>query len=95
MGRAVTGMPRWLVLQAEHDYAIWRLGQIRQELAASRRRTVIEMLVDEATGHQPGVPAATLDALTAEVRELTAVVDEYRREAGLPPIPMPEGPGSD
>lgn len=77
-----------MVLQAEHDYAVWRMGEILWELKGPPR-TPLEVMVDEATGAED----ARVAGLAAEVSELTAVVDEYRREAGLPPIPTPEGAG--
>lgn len=44
-------VPRWLELQAEIDYRIWLLNEMRVQLAAEgERMSPLDRLIDEATG---------------------------------------------
>ena len=69
----VTGIPRWLELQAEIDFRIFLLNEMRRELEAEDARlTPLDRLIDEATG---------LDGVRlAEAREIIAEIGVLRAE---------------
>jgi hypothetical protein len=68
-----TGIPRWLELQAEIDYRIFLLNEMRRQLKAEGERlTPLDRLIDEATG---------LDEVRlAEVRGIIAEIEALRAE---------------
>jgi hypothetical protein len=68
-----TGIPRWLELQAEIDYRIFLLNEMRRQLEAEDDRlTPLDRLIDEATG---------LDEVRlAEVREIIAEIEVLKAE---------------
>ena len=71
----MTTIPRWLELQAEIDYRIWLLNEMRRELEAEDRRlTPLDRLIDEATGHDEARLAET-EAIIAEIKTLKAEWD--------------------
>lgn len=59
------GIPRWLELQAEIDYRLFLLGEIKRHLMTAR--SPMDILVDEAV-YRPkaGQLMAEVDALKAE-----------------------------
>ena len=79
----MTVIPRWLELQAEIDYRIFLLNEMRREVEAEDKRlTPIERLIDEATGHdaarlaEAGEIITELEVLKAEWDALTATSEE-------------------
>lgn len=84
-------IPRWLELQAEIDYRIFLLNEMRRELAAEDERlSPLDRMIDEATGLDAKRLAeaeeiiAELEVLKAEWDALTAGDDEGQ--------PAPEEP---
>jgi hypothetical protein len=73
MAAETTGIPRWLELQAEIDYRIFLLNEMRRQLEAEGERlTPLDRLIDEATG---------LDALRlVEVREIIGEIEVLKAE---------------
>ena len=68
-----TEIPRWLELQAEIDYRIFLLNEMRRQLEAEGGRlTPLDRLIDEATG----LDAARL----ADVKELIAEIEALKAE---------------
>jgi len=71
----LTEIPRWLELQAEIDYRIWLLNEMRREVEAEDKRlTPIERLIDEATGHDEA-RLAEAEEIIAEIKALKAEWD--------------------
>jgi len=71
----MTAIPRWLELQAEIDYRIWLLNEMRRELEAEDKRlTPLDRLIDEATGHNE-VRLAEAEEIIAEIKTLKAEWD--------------------
>lgn len=69
----VTRIPRWLELQAEIDYRIFLLNEMRRELEAENERlTPLDRLIDEATGLDEG--------RLAEAREIIAEIEVLKAE---------------
>ena len=69
----VTGIPRWLELQAEIDYRIWLLNEMRRELEAEDGRlSPIDRLIDAATGLD--------EARLAEAQEIIAEIKTLKAE---------------
>ena len=68
-------IPRWLELQAEIDYRIWLLNEMRREVEAEDKRlTPLDRLIDEATGldkHR----LAEAEEIIAELKALKAEWD--------------------
>ena len=74
MAAEVTGIPRWLELQAEIDYRIFLLNEMRRELAAEDERlTPFERMIDAATG---------LDA--ARLAEAEEIIADAEGRTGRP-----------
>jgi hypothetical protein len=68
-----TGIPRWLELQAEIDYRIFLLNEMRRQLEAEDERlTPFERLIDEATGLD--------NARLADAREIIAEIEVLKAE---------------
>ena len=68
-----TEIPRWLELQAEIDYRIFLLNEMRRQLEAEGKRlTPLDRLIDEATG----LDAARL----ADVKEIIAEIEALKAE---------------
>ena len=79
----MTEIPRWLELQAEIDYRLFLLNEMRRQVAAEDQRlTPLDRLIDEATGHDEARLAeakmiiAEIETLTAELDGLTADPEE-------------------
>ena len=73
MAAEVTGIPRWLELQAEIDYRIFLLNEMRRQLEAEAGRlTPLDRLIDEATGLD--------EARLAEAREIIAEIEVLKAE---------------
>ena len=73
MAAEVTGIPRWLELQAEIDYRIFLLNEMRSQLEAEDERlTPLERLIDDATGLD--------EARLAEAREIIAEIKTLKAE---------------
>jgi len=71
----VTEIPRWLELQAEIDYRIWLLNEMRREVEAEDKRlTPLDRLIDEATGHDEA-RLAEAEEIIAEIKTLKAEWD--------------------
>lgn len=71
----MTGIPRWLELQAEIDYRIFLLNEMRRELAAEDERlTPLERMIDAAAGLD-GKRLAEAKEIIAEIRALKAEWD--------------------
>ena len=73
---AGTGIPRWLQLQAEIDYRLFLLGEIRRE---DDRLTPMDRLIDEATGHDEA-RRAEAEEIMAEIKTLKAEWDALGAE---------------
>jgi hypothetical protein len=72
-GAAVTDIPRWLELQAEIDYRIFLLNEMRREVQAEGERlTPLARMIDEATGHD--------EKRLAEAREIIAEIKTLKAE---------------
>ena len=66
-------IPRWLELQAEVDYRIFLLNEMRREVQAEDGRlTPLDRLIDEATGHD--------EARLAEAGEIIAEIKTLKAE---------------
>ena len=77
----MTTIPRWLELQAEIDYRIFLLNEMRREVEAEDKRlTPIDRLIDEATGHDEA-RLAEAGEIIAEIKTLKA---EWDALAGNP-----------
>lgn len=69
----MTTVPRWLELQAEIDYRIFLLNEMRREIEAEDRRlTPLERMIDQATGFD--------DARLAEAKEIIAELRVLKAE---------------
>jgi len=78
----LTEIPRWLELQAEIDYRIWLLNEMRREVEAEDKRlTPIERLIDEATGHDEA-RLAEAEEIIAEIKALKAEWDVLAEKPG-------------
>jgi len=72
-GAVVTDIPRWLELQAEIDYRIFLLNEMRREVETEGERlTPLDRLIDEATGHD--------EARLAEAGEIIAEIKTLKAE---------------
>jgi len=69
-------IPRWLELQAEIDYRLFLLGQMRRE---DERLTPFDRLIDEATGHDEA-RLAEAEEIKAEIKALKAEWDALGAE---------------
>jgi hypothetical protein len=70
-----TEIPRWLELQAEIDYRIFLLNEMRRELESEGERlTPLDRLIDEATGLD-GARLAEANEIIAEIEALKAEWD--------------------
>jgi hypothetical protein len=68
-------IPRWLELQAEIDYRIFLLNEMRRRLATEDERlTPFERLIDEATGLD-AARRAEAEEIIAEIKALKAEWD--------------------
>jgi hypothetical protein len=68
-------IPRWLELQAEIDYRIWLLNEMRRQVEAEDKRlSPLDRLIDEATGHDKA-RLAEVEAIIAEIETLKAEWD--------------------
>ena len=77
----MTVIPRWLELQAEIDYRIWLLNEMRRQLEAEDKRlTPLGRLIDEATGHDKA-RLAEAEEIIAEIKTLKAEWDALAEEA--------------
>ncbi len=73
--REASGIPRWLELQAEIDYRIFLLNEMRRQLEAEDGRlTPLDRLIDEATGLD-GARLAEATEIIAEIKVLKAEWD--------------------
>ena len=81
MAAETTGIPRWLELQAEIDYRIFLLNEMRRQLdAEGERLTPLDQLIDEATGLDE-VRLTEASEIIAEIKALKAEWDEmYGRD---------------
>ena len=71
----MTMIPRWLELQAEIDYRIWLLNEMRREVEAEDERlSPLDRLIDEATGHDKA-RLAEAEEIIAEIKTLKAEWD--------------------
>ena len=71
----MTGIPRWLELQAEIDYRIFLLNEMWRQLEAEDERlTPLDRLIDEATGLD-GARLAEAGEIIAEIKALKAEWD--------------------
>jgi len=68
---AMTDIPRWLELQAEIDYRLWLLGEIRRE---DERLSPLDRLIDQATGYDEK-RLAEAESIMAEIKVLKAEWD--------------------
>ena len=76
----MTVIPRWLELQAEIDYRIFLLNEMRRELEAEDERlTPLDRLIDEATGHDEA-RLAEAEEIIAEIKTLRAEWDALAEE---------------
>ena len=64
-------IPRWLELQAEIDYRLFLLGEMRRE---DDRLSPLDRLIDEATGHDEA-RLAEAEEIMAEIKTLKAEWD--------------------
>ncbi len=68
----MTEIPRELELQAEIDYRIFLLNEMRREVEAEDGRlTPLERMIDEATGHDKA-RLAEAEEIIAEIKTLRA-----------------------
>ncbi len=71
----MTEIPRWLELQAEIDYRIFLLNEVRREVAAEGDRlTPLDHLIDRATGYD-AARRAEAEEIIAELKALKAEWD--------------------
>jgi len=83
-----TEIPRWLELQAEIDYRIFLLNEMRRQLEAEGGRlTPLDRLIDEATGLD--------EARLAEAEEIIAEIKTLRAEWDRLMDGSDEGSGAD
>ena len=76
----MTVIPRWLELQAEIDYRIWLLNEMRRQLEAEDERlTPLDRLIDNATGHDEA-RLAEAKVIIAEIKTLKAEWDALQDE---------------
>lgn len=76
----MTVIPRWLELQAEIDYRIFLLKEMRRELESEDERlTPLDRLIDEATGHDKA-RLAEAEEIIAEIKTLRAEWDTLAEE---------------
>ncbi len=69
----MTTIPRWLELQAEIDYRIFLLNEMRREVEAEDGRlTPLERMIDDAAGHD--------EARLAEAQEIIAEIEALKAE---------------
>jgi hypothetical protein len=68
----MSDIPCWLELQAEIDYSIWQLDQIRQRVSG---RSNLDYMVDQATGYEAAM-TADAEILMKRIREL---MDEFNQ----------------
>lgn len=69
----MSDIPRWLELQAEIDYRIWLLNEMRREVESEDGRlTPLDRLIDEATGYD--------EKRLAEAREIIAELKVLKAE---------------
>lgn len=68
---AGTGIPRWLRLQAEIDYRLFLVNEMRRE---DERLTPMDRLIDEATGHDEA-RLAEAEVIMGEIKTLKAEWD--------------------
>ena len=69
----MTVIPRWLELQAEIDYRIWLLNEMRSQVESEGKRlSPLDRLIDEATGYD--------DARLAEATEIIAELKALKAE---------------
>jgi hypothetical protein len=71
-------IPRWLELQAEIDYRIFLLNEMRRE---DGRLTPLDRLIDEATGHDE-MRLAEANEIIAEIKVLKAEWDALVTSGG-------------
>jgi hypothetical protein len=70
----MTDIPRWLELQAEIDYRIFLLNEMRRQLEAEDERlTPLDRLIDEAAG----LDAARLAEASEIIAEIKALKAEW------------------
>jgi len=80
----MTAIPRWLELQAEIDYRIFLLNEMRRQLEfEDGRLTPLERLIDEATGHDEA-RLAEAEEIIAEIKALKAEWDALAEKPGTP-----------
>ena len=71
-----SGIPRWLELQAEIDYRIFLLNEMRRQLEAEDGRlTPLDRLIDEATGLD-GARLAEASEIIAESAATEGAADD-------------------
>lgn len=76
---------RWLELQAEIDYRIWLLNEMRRQVEAEDKRlTPLERLIDEAAGYDE-VRLAEAKVIIAEIETLKAEWDDLAAPRGQAP----------
>ena len=91
----VTGIPRWLELQAEIDYRIFLLNEMRSQLEAEDGRLgPLDRLIDEATGHD-AARLAEANEIIAEIKTLKAEWDALASDEGDGAAEQPEPPAPD
>ena len=71
-----TEIPRWPELQAEIDYRLFLLNEMRRE---DEKLTPIDRLIDEATGHD-AARLAEAEEIIAELKGLKAEWDALAEE---------------
>jgi hypothetical protein len=75
-------IPRWLELQAEIDYRIWLLNELRRDLAAEDERlSPLDRMIDDATGLD-AKRLAEAEEIIAELKVLKAEWDALTGEDG-------------
>lgn len=73
-------IPRWLELQAEIDYRIWLLNEMRRD---GKQLTPLDRLIDEATGYDEK-RLAEAEEIIAELKVLKAEWDALTETPGEP-----------
>jgi len=69
----VANIPRWLELQAEIDYRIWLLNEMRREVETEGKRlTPLGRLIDEAAGYD--------EKRLTEAKEIIAEIEALKAE---------------
>lgn len=82
-------VPRWLELQAEIDYRIFLLNEMRRELAAEDERlSPLDRMIDAATGLDEA-RLAEAEEIIAEIKALKAEWDALTGELPAPEEPAP------